>query len=131
MQCDVRAASDPSNPPTRPARQLSLSRTRTRPARQGYSHFRRAKSRAINAARGCLLSRFTEEPSKRYPFVSKMVKRRPKGNLVQPIFTRWHAFWPIKNAGIPAVRGSVRETWRVQHAACDVGGDMSPRLAVC
>ena len=72
--------------------------------RQGSQYFRRAKSRREYAARGFLLSPFTETESKRHPFGSKWKKRGLEGNLGRRIFARWHAFWPVKNAEIPVVQ---------------------------
>ena len=63
-----------------------------------------SKSRREYAARGSLLSRSTEKESKRHPFGTKWEKRGLKGNLERRLFARWHAFSPVQNAEIHAVR---------------------------
>ena len=75
--------------------------------RRGSQYFGRAKSRRQYAVRGFLLSLSTEKGSKRHPFGSKREKRGLTGNLGRRIFARWHAFWPVKNAEIPAVPSSL------------------------
>ena len=97
---------------------FALSALATLLSRQGSQYFRRAKSRRVYAARGFLLSPFTEKESKRHQFGSKWEKRGLKGNLGRRIFAHWRAFSPVKKPEIPVVLSMLRHLHSLVSQLC-------------